>query len=53
MTLALGDGITPATTVTIAVFLFLAVWIPCCASDIVFPLLFVRKSDASEVPARR
>jgi hypothetical protein len=23
--------------------LFLAVWIPCCVSDIVFPLLFVRK----------
>ncbi len=27
----------------IAVFLFLAVWIPCCFSDIVFPLLFVKK----------
>jgi len=24
-------------------FLFLAVWIPCCLSDIVFPLLFTRK----------
>ena len=24
-------------------FLFLAVWFPCCISDIVFPLLFVRK----------
>lgn len=24
------------------VFLFLAVWVPCCFSDIVFPLLFVR-----------
>jgi len=24
-------------------FLFLAVWIPCCLSDIVFPLLFVSK----------
>ena len=23
-------------------FLFLAVWIPCCVSDIVFPLLFVK-----------
>jgi len=28
----------------IFLFLFLAVWIPCCLSDIVFPLLFVRKS---------
>ena len=27
----------------IFVFLFLAVWIPCCLSDIVFPLLFTRK----------
>ncbi len=24
-------------------FLFLAVWIPCCVSDIVFPLLFIKK----------
>jgi hypothetical protein len=27
----------------IFVFLFIAVWIPCCTSDIVFPLLFVRR----------
>jgi hypothetical protein len=27
----------------ILVFLFIAVWIPCCLSDIVFPLLFVRR----------
>jgi hypothetical protein len=26
----------------IFVFLFLAVWLPCCLSDIVFPLLFIR-----------
>jgi|TARA_B100000315_G_C14448951_1_gene528173 hypothetical protein len=26
----------------IFMFLFLAVWLPCCISDIVFPLLFVR-----------
>ncbi len=24
-------------------FLFLAVWVPCCVSDIVFPLLFIRE----------
>jgi len=29
----------------IFIFLFLAVWIPCCFSDIVFPLLFVKKID--------
>ena len=27
----------------IFVFLFLAVWLPCCLSDIVFPLLFARQ----------
>ena len=27
----------------IALFLFLSVWLPCCFSDIVYPLLFVRK----------
>ncbi len=27
----------------IFLFLFLAVWLPCCISDIVFPLLFVSK----------
>ena len=26
----------------IFVFLFIAVWVPCCLSDIVFPLLFVK-----------
>ena len=29
----------------IFLFLFLAVWVPCCASDIVYPLLFVRKEQ--------
>jgi hypothetical protein len=27
------------------IFLFLAVWLPCCMSDIVYPLLFVRQSE--------
>ena len=29
----------------IFLFLFLAVWIPCCISDIVFPLLFTGKAN--------
>lgn len=29
----------------IAIFLFLSVWIPCCTSDIVFPLLFAPNKD--------
>jgi hypothetical protein len=31
----------------IFLFLFLAVWLPCCVSDIVFPLLFTRKKGLS------
>lgn len=29
----------------IFIFLFLAVWLPCCVSDFVFPLLFVRGKE--------
>lgn len=32
-------------TILIALFLFIAVWIPCCLSDIIFPLVFVRKRN--------
>jgi len=40
MTMALGNEYDMFTVVFVAFFLFLAVWIPCCTSDIVFPLLF-------------
>jgi len=40
MTMALGNEYDMFTVVFIAFFLFLAVWIPCCTSDIVFPLVF-------------
>jgi hypothetical protein len=40
MTMALGEQVGPVTIGLITVFLFLAVWVPCCTSDIVFPLLF-------------
>jgi len=43
MIMALGADLPLATYVPITVFLFLAVWIPCCTSDIVFPLLFAKK----------
>ena len=39
-----ADDLTVGTTAVIFVILFLAVWLPCCMSDIIFPLLFV-KSD--------
>jgi len=41
--MAMGRSASFATYLAIAGFLFLAVWLPCCISDIVFPLLFVRK----------
>jgi len=39
-------GIISFTVALIIIpFLFIAVWVPCCVSDIVFPLLFVRKQN--------
>ena len=35
----------------IFLFLFLAVWLPCCLSDIVFPLLFIRRVATPEEKA--
>jgi len=43
MTMAMGEDFSVVTYAVSAVFLFLAVWFPCCTSDIVFPLLFVEK----------
>jgi len=40
--MALGGGMSITMAIVIFIFLFLAVWLPCCVSDIVFPLLFVR-----------
>jgi len=40
MTMALGEKLDPLIMGLMGVFLFLAVWVPCCTSDIVFPLLF-------------
>lgn len=43
--MALGGIINWVSVIFIFIFLFLAVWIPCCVSDIVFPLLFVKEGD--------
>lgn len=37
----------------IFLFLFLAVWIPCCISDVVYPLLFVRKEPELTLQERQ
>ena len=42
--MAVGGSLNLFSYLVIFVFLFLAVWLPCCFSDIVFPLLFVKES---------
>ena len=42
--MALGETVNWIIFPTIFAFLFLAVWLPCCTSDIVFPLLFVKST---------
>jgi hypothetical protein len=48
--MALGETVNWIQIIVILLFLFVAVWIPCCTSDIVYPLLFVGK--AQELPAQ-
>jgi len=40
--MAVGGYLNWLSYLGVFLFLFLAVWIPCCVSDIVFPLLFVK-----------
>ena len=42
--MAMGKGLDWVSYIGVFFFLFIAVWIPCCISDIIFPLLFVRKA---------
>lgn len=43
--MASGSGISTPAVIVIFVFLFIAVWLPCCVSDIIFPLLFVKADN--------
>ena len=47
--MALGVAVYWYAYVVICIFLFIAVWLPCCISDIVFPLLFVGKEDRKKI----
>jgi len=49
--MALGGTVSWIILLTTLLFLFIAVWIPCCLSDIVFPLLFIRK-ERKKLPLR-
>ena len=42
--MATGQSLNWLSYLVILIFLFLAVWIPCCVSDIAFPLLFIKKA---------
>jgi hypothetical protein len=42
--MAIGSSVNYIQIILIIIFLFFAVWIPCCTSDIVFPLIFYQKS---------
>lgn len=43
--MALGNQLSLFAMAIVLVFLFLSVWIPCCVSDIVFPLLFAKDTE--------
>lgn len=45
--MAMNGGGSAFLYAGIFVFLFLSVWLPCCVSDIIFPLLFVKGKDMS------
>ena len=48
--MALGVTVSWVQALVIFLFLFLAVWVPCCTSDIIYPLLFTRGERAQPLP---
>jgi hypothetical protein len=48
--MAISGTIPVLTYIWVLVFIFLSVLIPCCTSDIVFPLFFVKHKDGCEIP---
>ncbi len=48
--MSLNQGADPMTFALIPVILFLAVWAPCCTSDIIFPLLFAGRHKSPPHP---
>ena len=42
--MAVGESLSWLMYIVVFLFIFIAVWIPCCLSDIVFPLLFVKEN---------
>ncbi len=50
--MAMGGSLDIVSCLMVFVLLFLAVWVPCCLSDIVFPLLFVKNPPQKERPGQ-
>lgn len=48
--MALGETVSWLQLPAVFLFLFLAVWLPVCLSDIAFPLLFARRAMPAERP---
>jgi len=48
---AQASAFTLAESILITLFLFVAVWIPCCLSDIIFPLIFIGNRDSADKDA--
>ncbi len=46
--MAMSTGLSWISYLLVFLFLFLAVWLPCCVSDIVFPLLFVKEQQSKD-----
>ena len=46
--MAAGDTMHWFSYVALFMFLFIAVWTPCCLSDIIFPLLFVKDAKSED-----
>jgi len=43
--MAIGNKISFLSYIIIFIFLFIAVWIPCCLSDIIFPMLVIIEKE--------
>lgn len=46
MIMAMAGELSAVKMIVCFMFLFLAVWLPCCISDIIFPLLFTKPSKS-------
>ena len=46
--MAIGQSLNLLSYIVIFGFLFIAVWFPCCLSDIIFPLFFVKNSEEQD-----